>query len=224
MIKNDNYTLYQIICNFKNPETPNQQKLEYVYFLIQIPLFIICFVLFLYRFKKQLPNEEYYDQNKKIKTNNKLVEYLMRLYLIFFIVLNFYFTFSYIFSGTKIAEDNDEDYKDETISGVYNYKVKDDKERAVHFTFLVAGIFGTYLYFKLSYYPWFLITPFIFIPVYILYNTILLKYVFFFVSAFTLYGLSQKPYVEREEYSKFGLFIKRSLFVLLGIWVFNIKT
>lgn len=86
----------------------------------------------------------------------------------------------------------------------------------------LATLLGAAHVIQATYYPWFLLAPLTMHSLLLMYPEIkLFNYIYILLVGICFYGLSQKPYSEREEYKKVRLSIILLIFPLLGFWLLS---
>jgi len=194
----ENYStvsVWDTIDVINDPKYKLSIKLDFMWLYYQALVLYPMAAITIYRFFRQIPNEEYYDLKKEIPSS-----YLDEFCRVFIIIGSLY----YFVSGILL---------------VPNIKSPCQLFSLLHH---MVSVYGSRHWYNVTYYPWFMYAPLTFHSLLVVYpNLGLLNYIYLMLLIIWYYALGQKPYKCREGYQKVqscGLLL---LPVILLLWLFS---
>jgi hypothetical protein len=156
-------------------------KLDIIWHIYRFVSLIPLILFTLHRFRKQLPNEEYYDKSKNFPRSK--IDSFTKMYSFFSLC---YYIFQHFVVGMLLKNNSKQDFFKNMIS-----------------------IYGFWDFINIEYFPWFTLILLTFDSiVYIMGNHSKILNFFYLISILLCYyGLSNKPYQGRKNYNRIRLYL-----------------
>ena len=177
---------------------PNQvflTKLNILWLFYQTLTYIPILIFTYLRFRKQLPNEAYYDTKKEFPTN--WIDYVMKIHSYICIIF----------------------YVPELIINVYQLQSLCKMFFVYHH---IVTLYAISHFLTMNHFPWFIIFPIGFHTVLLVFSEYKFLNYFYLATIILCYiGCSQKPFKGRPAYDAMVTSIKFMTGAFVGLWFFN---